>query len=120
MYATHDSANSLRLSVSRHNGAVITARAVQCWSRHSNGQLGVDLRGKTDLELQVHEDTIVTAAPSLDIRTHYALGDATSFGLVASGMTPLRSDVIRIDDREVGRYGRLLLTVGAGLQAALR
>lgn len=82
--------------------------------------LGVYLRGTTDLDLQVHEDTLVTVAPSLDVRSYYALGDAISLGLLASGMTPLRADVIRIDEREVGRYGRLLLTVGVGLQASLQ
>jgi hypothetical protein len=36
------------------------------------------------------------------------------------GDVPYRTDVIGVDEREVGRYGRLLLTLGNRPSAALR
>jgi hypothetical protein len=103
---------------------VVFAKSFQSRMTLSSGAgvnlLSVYLRGTTELELRVHDDTILTVAPCLDVRSYYSLGDALALGVGVLGMIPLRSDVIRVDDREVGRYGRLILTLGLGLQAAMR
>ena len=58
--------------------------------------------------------------PSVAVQSYYRLGDTLALGLIGSGMVPLRSDSIRIDEREVARFGRLIVTLGISLQAALR
>jgi hypothetical protein len=80
----------------------------------------MSFRGRTDRDLQAHEDHFLTVAPRLDARSFYAFGDSIALGLSAAALAPLRSDVMLVDDEAVGRYGRVIFTLGLGVEAALR
>jgi hypothetical protein len=82
--------------------------------------VSIRLRGTTDQPIQSHSDSLLTAAPLLKLRAKYAFGGSVSFLMDATAMVPLRWDIIRIDEREVGRYGRTLLMLGLGLQVSLQ
>ncbi|MGC4089637.1 MAG: hypothetical protein QM756_17465 [Polyangiaceae bacterium] len=77
------------------------------------------LRGTAQSTLNSHTDTFFSVAPLLELRAYYAFHPGLSLGVGLSGFVPLRWDSMRVDGREVGQFGRLLVAGGLGLQFAL-
>jgi hypothetical protein len=74
------------------------------------------LRGITKTNYVPHDDYLLTLAPVIDLRLHQSISER--FGIVFSSMTllPIRSTSLIFDEREVGKYGSVLLNLGGGLQ----
>ncbi|MGC4069468.1 MAG: hypothetical protein QM784_33410 [Polyangiaceae bacterium] len=70
--------------------------------------------------MQANEDHFLTLAPRIETRSFYALDDSLAIGLSGAALVPLRSDIMLVDEKTVGHYGRVILTLGFGIQAALR
>jgi hypothetical protein len=97
----------------------VTSRLRTSLSAGANA-ISVSLHGRTELAIEAHEDHFLTVAPCFETRSFYAFDDSLALGLSAAALVPLRSDVMLIDEEAVGRYGRVILTLGLGIQAALR
>jgi hypothetical protein len=63
---------------------------------------------------------LLTGAPLLKLRAKYAFGESVSLLIDATAIIPFRSDIMRTDEREIGRYGRVLAMTGVGVQVALQ
>jgi hypothetical protein len=77
------------------------------------------LRGTTEQAYQPHDDHLLTIAPLIEYRIHQSLSRTFAVVLSTAAIKPLRSASIRFDEREVGRYGTVFLSLGVGLQIAL-
>jgi hypothetical protein len=78
------------------------------------------LRGTAADTYVAHDDDLITAAPIVDVRASYRVSQGLALVLGSSLAVPLRSDRIRFDGREVGRYGAVLATVGLGVETTIR
>lgn len=76
--------------------------------------VSTELRASASSGYLAQDDQLLTIAPMLDLRASYALSRSLAISLCSSLMTPLRSSSLRFADQEAGRYGRLILSVGAG------
>lgn len=72
------------------------------------------LRGSAASGYRAHDDQLLTAAPILDLRAGYVFNRSLALVVYTSVLTPLRSSSLRFADREAGRYGELVLNIGAG------
>ncbi len=76
--------------------------------------VSTELRAVAATGYRAHTDELLTVAPVLDLRANYVVNSSLSIALCSSLMTPLRSSSLRFAAQEVGRYGRVILSVGAG------
>ena len=77
------------------------------------------LRGTPSAGSLGGNDSLLTSAVLVDLRAHQRLTQSFAVTLGASALLPLTSDRLRILDREVGRYGQLITTVGLGFEVTL-
>jgi hypothetical protein len=78
------------------------------------------LRATSNEAYLAHEDHLLTAAPVLDGRLHYALSETLALALGGALLFPFRSDRIQFGEREVAHHGRLLGTLGLGIAVTVR
>lgn len=78
-----------------------------------------ELRGRATRGYAAHDDWVLTAAPILELRVSYVVTDSVAIDLCSSVMTPLRASRLRFGEREAGRYGQLVATLGIGPRIAV-
>ncbi|MGC4086534.1 MAG: hypothetical protein QM756_01295 [Polyangiaceae bacterium] len=81
--------------------------------------LDVNLRGSSSADAVGRDDELLTLAPLGDVRLRQRVTSGLALTLGSACLLPLRSTRLRVFEREVGRYGQALVTLGVGVDLKL-
>lgn len=77
------------------------------------------LSGDASGDDQGREDRLVTFAPLIELRARQRITRGFSLVLASQCLLPLEALRLRVLERQVGRYGREMITLGLGLELTL-